>query len=110
MPTVPDDEAHRFERERSRRYVRERLFRLPHRPTCIGRYELRRKVEMFNFVLLTQGLLWLSRYPRLAEWAVGRMARHPLVFQKLLGINCGHYTFRDVRLKDVGQLLLLPGS
>ncbi|MCA9579588.1 MAG: serine/threonine protein kinase, partial [Myxococcales bacterium] len=44
MPTVPDDEAHRFERERSRRYVRERLFRLPHRPTCIGRYELRRKV------------------------------------------------------------------
>ena len=69
-------------------------------------YERERRKEMFNFVLLTYGLLWLSRFPRLAQWAVGRFHDHPALFTKLLGINCGHYTFKDVRFREVGQLLL----
>lgn len=69
-------------------------------------YERERAQEMIHFKLLTYGLLYLSRFPRLARWAVNRLSNRPELFKKLLGINCGHYTFKDLGVRDVGQLLL----
>lgn len=76
------------------------------RAEALVSYERERRRELLDFVVLTNGLLWLSRFPRLAEWVVGRIGRRPELFGKLLGINCGRYTLKDLRFRDVGQLLL----
>ena len=70
------------------------------------RYEIERRREMRNFVLMTEGLLWLSHFPRICHWVIKRLSRQPQLFSTLLGINCGHNSFTDVRVTDVGQLLL----
>jgi flavin-dependent dehydrogenase len=49
---------------------------------------------------LTQLALFLARHPALSRRAVARAAADPTTLSKLLAINCGYQTFRDLSPKD----------
>ena len=77
--------------------------------TSVGRlrpYEIRRRKEMRSHLIFTHSLLWLSRHPSIAAFAIDRMGRQPAFFSRLLGINYGRYGFSDLRLKDLGRFIL----
>jgi flavin-dependent dehydrogenase len=55
---------------------------------------------------LTRLALFLARSPALSRRAIVRATRDPRALSKLVGINCGYHTFRDLSARD---WLLLAG-
>jgi len=55
---------------------------------------------------LTRLALFLARSPALSRRAIVRATGDPRALSKLVGINCGYYTFRDLSARD---WLLLAG-
>ena len=52
-------------------------------------YERRHRALYRPYHQLTTLVLWLSRFPRLAEWAVRALEQEPVAFQHLLSANMG---------------------
>lgn len=52
-------------------------------------YERRHRALYRPYHQLTTLVLWHSRFPRLAEWAVRALDREPVAFQRLLSANMG---------------------
>ncbi len=55
----------------------------------LAAYERRHQALYRPYHQLTALVLWLSRFPRLAEWAVRTLEQEPAAFQHLLSANMG---------------------
>ena len=53
------------------------------------RYAKRRRGVFRDHAIMTHGLLWLTRHPRLAERTIALLAKDPKVFTRLLEVNNG---------------------
>lgn len=59
------------------------------RASELDAYERQHQTLYRPYHRLTALVLWLSRFPRLAEWSVRALAQEPTAFQRLLSANMG---------------------
>ncbi len=67
-------------------------------------YTRMRATAVRDHALLTHGLVFLARHPRLARRAIARLAREPALFSRLLAVNDGRRSLLSLSLADVLRL------
>jgi flavin-dependent dehydrogenase len=73
-------------------------------PCALAAYERQRARLLRGHVLLTHGLLFLARHPRLARRAAARLAREPRLFTRLLAVNDGSSSLLSLGILDALKL------
>ncbi len=73
---------------------------------AFSRYARERAAIFRDHALLTHGLVFLARRPRLVRRAIGRLAHEPALFTRLLAVNDGRRSFFSLGPLDLLKLAI----
>jgi menaquinone-9 beta-reductase len=72
----------------------------------LRQYDKKRRVARRELAIMTQLLLWLSRYPILTRRVIKNLSKQPSAFTKLIGVAAGAYSLRQLSLRDSLRITL----